>query len=1109
MKTVYVGTGAGGDFAAYIGRPPPTAGETPQAGGTSGGPAPTRWSLAGYLLFADTVTAAGVTALHAAGPAYTGAAHGSDAAGHVHGSPAVLTLAHAWRGGGDGLATLTSALTGGRRPAPVAGVGVKTLVGLPAASKVLLVLNASLATRAHSVAAATALGTGAGGGHSAAGWVRDGDAFLRDHRRDRGPDAPYDRPSSVHSVAAGGVVSAFLEGAVAVVRPHPLPALLPSLTPGGGVALALALLGAATDILSVNAALQLLADWSAGPAGYNSLREQRAHLVVAAHLRSLSGGESGKECGNASGRPRPPVVLDETTMQLCLCLCGLWDGAVVSPTSDDLAATGTPSHLVLWGHRSQSAAAAAIAASVPGYRPVYLRGNVGNPLGQTITDPPTLRHVLLHGHTWLRFTQAGQRLFLRALFNSVCGDGLPMPLLRHNRAVLRATHVFRYLLSTLLDARLTPARLDDVLLLLRYLLLDDVPYRPHISSLVAFLSSTLSFAGMSAVMRRLNGNTVQYPILATAQVSSPAYRDDPVELHPVEPDGDGGVSDAAAVGGAGGDADSDGGVKQSPVRVVLSTPVSDPAIAAISAAVATVSADGSRLGKRARSELLDEVTAAVVTTVRNHLLSMLPLLVRPLLARDTPLTFRYRFALGGAMHLRWLALFCEPSAVHPSTVAAALRLMCDLLPLYGPNLAGPAGQRSLSKVRPLAHRLTVFRYTAGDAPLVATVCEQWLLLLCVVAGARAPPPGTLTRSFLLTTEGISAALGPSPAFLFPDFYHVWMRLLIRTFSAPPDVALTSFTGGPLADVGKRLSGGGEGRGEGTSKRGGNGGAAAALAGGAGDSPSGASDYAATPSVTSDATTPCGTSALIAAIRFLTHYRTTCPAYGKYIERNRERVLAEYAALVFGAGVAATKEWRSQYFPGRRGPDPEGPPAPAPPAFFPFHHPACVAAMDCLAGLLADWVAGGVSKAAASVEFVLSLHPSVGEPPLLSADGAAVAADDVVYVSEYEALAVAFQTQVRQRGSQGERVCALVTTCGRAQILARVFRRVQKAVTSFEVCSPKVLVKLTQFMSARMFMWDSFAAKHADGKCGHPRARAPVCLPSRCLAVCGTVWWSRC
>lgn len=170
VRTVYVNASTG-DCSAYIGSPPPviTGDETePYKPSTT-----LKWNLASYYLFGDTVTAAGVSALHAVGPHYCGEFHGTNSVGSYLGSRAVLAVAAAVK------------YASGDKDAIVDGAEVQ----LPPASKLIVALNAGLATRVHNTSAP------ASGNNKF--WQRDSDNNGRDHRRDRGPDTTYDKVSSI------------------------------------------------------------------------------------------------------------------------------------------------------------------------------------------------------------------------------------------------------------------------------------------------------------------------------------------------------------------------------------------------------------------------------------------------------------------------------------------------------------------------------------------------------------------------------------------------------------------------------------------------------------------------------------------------------------------------------------------------------------------------------------------------------------------------------------------------------------------------------------------------------------------------------------------------
>lgn len=291
-------------------------------------------------------------------------------------------------------------------------------------------------------------------------------------------------------------------------------------------------------------------------------------------------------------------------------------------------------------------------------------GSKGNMLGQVLSDPNTLRHILLNNNLWLACSQPAQALFVDTLFKATCGGDVLISLRKYNRAACRSAHLFRHLLMATLDARLTPDRLTQLLLLLKYLLLDESPYVPHIRALASFLSATLS-SQLNQVLTRLNGEGfLDYPILETTQLPCPP-------------------------------------------SVYLPAPPAFPLPSA--------------------SPLLSPpaVTNQVIVTVRNHLFLTLPWLVSLLVGPPSPPSaFRYRNALIGAMPLRWLCLFAD-SNCHITTVTAALRLTVSLMPLYGPKLVGPTGERSLSKVCTRARFVLLLFHCGGYTFLVVSTLSTF------------------------------------------------------------------------------------------------------------------------------------------------------------------------------------------------------------------------------------------------------------------------------------------------------------------------------------------------------------------------------------------------
>ncbi|MDR3738422.1 MAG: hypothetical protein P4L40_05320, partial [Terracidiphilus sp.] len=350
--------------------------------------------------------------------------------------------------------------------------------------------------------------------------------------------------------------------------------------------------------------------------------------------------------------------------------------------------------------------------------------------GQLLSDPDTFRHVLLNNNLWLSMTQAAQKLFLSSLFKCTSAGDMHLGLRKFNRAVLRQQHIMRYLLMATIDCRLTAARLPELLLLLRMLLLDDVPYQPHIAAFASFLSATLS-GQLSQVLTRLNGDTETYPII-------------------------------------------DSGTPVEPLSAWLSSP--EPAIP-------------SSRSKRVRADILATVQNQVIVTVRNHLLSLLPWLIHVVTSTESMLTVRYRAALFREMPLRWLGLFLD-SSHHITTVTSALKLTVELMPLYGPRLVGPEGERALAKVRPLGHKMPTFHYLSEDAAHVGTVAEHLALLFHIVLGLTLPadaPPDAVYN-----IDALAALAGLTPTFRYPDFYHIIARIVARSFTAPVDAPSMGF-----------------------------------------------------------------------------------------------------------------------------------------------------------------------------------------------------------------------------------------------------------------------------------------------------------------------------
>lgn len=173
-------------------------------------------SLASFYLFADVVSPGGVTALHAVGPHYCGEFHGSNSAGVYPGLRSVLAVAAALQSGApdkDGRVGTEVCVCVCARSYLVGFVSTVRhtcvfsvscfKVQLPPASKLMIALNAGLATRVHNTSAPAATDNKF--------WLRDSDTYTRDHLRDRGPDTAFDKVSCIQSMTAAGIITAFLE----------------------------------------------------------------------------------------------------------------------------------------------------------------------------------------------------------------------------------------------------------------------------------------------------------------------------------------------------------------------------------------------------------------------------------------------------------------------------------------------------------------------------------------------------------------------------------------------------------------------------------------------------------------------------------------------------------------------------------------------------------------------------------------------------------------------------------------------------------------------------------------------------------------------------------
>ncbi|MDR3738424.1 MAG: hypothetical protein P4L40_05330, partial [Terracidiphilus sp.] len=53
----------------------------------------------------------------------------------------------------------------------------------------------------------------------------------------------------------------------------------------------------------------------------------------------------------------------------------------------------------------------------------------------------------------------------------------------------------------------------------------------------------------------------------------------------------------------------------------------------------------------------------------------------------------------------------------------------------------------------------------------------------------------------------------------------------------------------------------------------------------------------------------GTFVVSTTVRFMMHLRIVCPLFDRYIQRNRERCLGEFAGLVFASAIATMRKWR--------------------------------------------------------------------------------------------------------------------------------------------------------------------------------------------------------
>jgi hypothetical protein len=197
------------------------------------------------------------------------------------------------------------------------------------------------------------------------------------------------------------------------------------------------------------------------------------------------------------------------------------------------------------------------------------------------------------------------------------------------------------------------------------------------------------------------------------------------------------------------------------------------------------------VARRAKIDAIATARNQLIVTVRNHLMELLPWLVAILLSRETPLTFRYRTSIMRVMPLRWLGLFLD-STNHITTVTTALRLTAELVPLYGPNLVGPGGEKSLAKVRPLGHRMPTFHYLSDDAEHVSAVSEQLTLLFHLMFGTRPPPQTDPPARFSYDVDALCVLAGPTPVCRYPDFFHVILRIITRTFTAPREAPSADF-----------------------------------------------------------------------------------------------------------------------------------------------------------------------------------------------------------------------------------------------------------------------------------------------------------------------------
>jgi hypothetical protein len=348
-------------------------------------------------------------------------------------------------------------------------------VTLPNPSKIILALNAALATRVHAANASAAV--------DAAEWQADMDSWFRQYRQERRPSSLFDRITCVQFVSPIGVVTAFLEGLVSTSRPFRLGDVLPSVAPAG-VSVALGVLAAATTTAGVNAGLQLLWYWSGGVADtVMGMQRLRGTFVVSQLLRKHA--RAG--------------LVDALSVRLLLYLAGLWDAAV-TPPAEAPAIVGVPLPTAANGEGSVMTppAPSGVAPVVVGSL-VTVGGDFGRGSGQVLADLRALRYYLMAGNLWLDLPDDAQSLFLQSIIR--CAAKLGDAARLFNRVQLRRVHMLRHLLFAMVDSRMSPARLTETFDLVQVLLVEPLPHLPYVARVAGFLSATLSsqLRGVAAV----------------------------------------------------------------------------------------------------------------------------------------------------------------------------------------------------------------------------------------------------------------------------------------------------------------------------------------------------------------------------------------------------------------------------------------------------------------------------------------------------------------------------------------------------------------------------------------------------------------------------------